>query len=119
MKLYVDNMLQLPIVTIENLIDENGDIYKAIVQNWYASWIYLQNFYMWDMPALHIESNVTKMLSAQDVKKCMKHTIEFPSEEDLSELESIKTNFGNGKIDEMSFNIDTRQAKVNLLYKPQ
>lgn len=119
MKLYVDNMLQLPIITVEDLIDENGDTYKAIAQNWYASWIYLQNLYMYDMPAQNIESNVVGTLYARDVKKCMKHTIEFPSEEDLDELELVKTAFGNGKIDEMSFNINTRQAKVNLLYRPQ
>ena len=119
MKLYVDNMLQLPIITIEDLIDENGDTYKAIAQNWYASWIYLQNLYMYDMPAQNIKSNVVGTLYARDVKKCMKHTIEFPSEEDLDELELVKTAFGNGKIDEMSFNINTRQAKVNLLYRPQ
>lgn len=111
--------LNLPIITVENLIDENGDTYKAIAQNWYASWIYLQNFYLWDMPAQNIESNVIEYLYARDVKKCMKHTIEFPSEEDLDELELVKTAFGNGKIDEMSFNINTRQAKVNLLYRPQ
>lgn len=119
MKLYVDNMLQLPIITVEDLIDENGDTYKAIAQNWYASWIYLQNLYIYDMPAQNIESNVVGTLYARDVKKCMKHTIEFPSEEDLDELELVKTAFGNGKIDEMSFNINTRQAKVNLLYRPQ
>ena len=119
MKLYVDNMLQLPIITIEGLIDENGDTYKAVAQNWYASWIYLQNLYMYDMPAQNIESNVVGTLHARDVKKCMKHTIEFPSEEDLDELELVKTAFGNGKIDEMSFNINTRQAKVNLLSRPQ
>lgn len=119
MKLYVDNTLQLPIITVEDLIDENGDTYKAIAQNWYASWIYLQNLYMYDMPAQNIESNVVGTLYVQDVKKCMKHTIEFPSEEDLDELELVKTAFGNGKIDEMSFNINTRQAKVNLLYRPQ
>lgn len=119
MKLYVDNMLQLPIITVKDLIDENGDTYKAIAQNWYASWIYLQNLYMYDMPAQNIESNVVGTLYARDVKKCMKHTIEFPSEEDLDELELVKTAFGNGKIDEMSFNINTRQAKVNLLYRPQ
>lgn len=114
-----DFNLDIPIITVENLIDENGDTYKAIAQNWYASWIYLQNFYMWDMPAQNIESNVVGILHAWDVKKCMKHTIEFPSEEDLDELELVKTAFGNGKIDEMSFNINTRQAKVNLLYRPQ
>ena len=111
--------IHIPIITVNNLIDENGDTYKAIVQNWYASWIYLQNLYMYDMPATNIKSNVTGTLFVRDVKKCMKHTIEFPSEEDLDELEFVKTAFGNGKIDEMSFNINTRQAKVNLLYRPQ
>jgi hypothetical protein len=49
----------------------------------------------------------------------MKHTIEFPIEEDLNELELIKTTIGNGKIDEVSINVNTRRAKVRLLYKPQ
>lgn len=110
---------KLPIVTVDNLVDENGDKYSAIVQNWYASWIYLQRLYMYDMPAQNIKSNVIDYLQTYDIKRCMKHTIEFPSEEDLNELELIKTAFGNGKIDEMSFNINTRQAKVNLLYKPK
>lgn len=49
----------------------------------------------------------------------MKHTIEFPTEEDLDELELIKTTIGNGKIDEISVNVNTRYAKVRLLYMPQ
>lgn len=111
--------LELPIITVNGLIDENKDIYTAVAQNWYASWIYLQNFYLWDMPAYSIESNVLNYLYARDIKKCMKHTIEFPTEEDLDELELIKTAFGNGKIDEISISLDTRMAKVNLLYRPE
>lgn len=113
------SLLELPILTMNGLIDENGDSYKAIAQNWYASWIYLQNMYMWDMPASNLESNVIGNIYARDIKKCMKHTIEFPTEEDLDELELIKTSFGNGKIDEISISLDTRIAKVNLLYKPE
>ena len=75
--------------------------------------------YMWDMPASNLESNVIGNIYVRDIKKCMKHTIEFPTEEDLDELELIKTSFGNGKIDEMSINVNTRQAKINLLYRPQ
>lgn len=111
--------LELPIITVNDLVDENKDIYTAVAQNWYASWIYLQNFYLWDMPAYNIKSNVLNYLYARDIKKCMKHTIEFPTEEDLDELELIKTSFGNGKIDEISISLDTRIAKVNLLYKPE
>lgn len=113
------SLLELPILTIDGLIDENGDSYKAIAQNWYASWIYLQNMYMWDMPASNLESNVIGNIYARDIKKCMKHTIEFPTEEDLDELELIKTSFGNGKIDEYSINMNTRTAKVKLTYLPQ
>lgn len=111
--------LELPIITVNGLVDENKDIYTAVAQNWYASWIYLQNFYLWDMPAYSIESNVLNYLYARDIKKCMKHTIEFPTEEDLDELELIKTAFGNGKIDEISISLDTRMAKVNLLYRTE
>lgn len=111
--------LELPIITVDGLIDENGDKYEAVVQNWYASWIYLQNFYLWDMPAYSIESNSINSLYVRNIKKCMKHIIEFPTEEDLDELELIKTSFGNGKIDEISISLDTRIAKVKLTYKPQ
>lgn len=111
--------LELPIITVNGLVDENKDIYTAVAQNWYASWIYLQNFYLWDMPAYSIESNVLNYLYARDIKKCMKHTIEFPTEEDLDELKLIKTAFGNGKMDEISISLDTRMAKVNLLYRPK
>lgn len=111
--------LELPIITVNGLVDENKDIYTAVAQNWYASWIYLQNFYLWDMPAYSIESNVLNYLYARGIKKCMKHTIEFPTEEDPDELELIKTAFGNGKIDEISIGLDTRIAKVNLLYRPE
>ena len=110
--------LELPIIETQ-LIDENGDTYNAVIQNFYAAWAYLVRFYMYDMPALNLDCNVLGNLYASGVKMCMKHTIEFPIEEDLNELELIKTTIGNGKIDEVSINVNTRRAKVRLLYKPQ
>lgn len=109
---------ELPIIET-SLIDENGDSYSAIVQNWYASWAYLVHFYMYDMPADNIDCNVLNNLYVNAVKMCMKHTIEFPIEEDLDELELIKTSIGNGKIDEYSVNMNTRTANVKLTYSPQ
>lgn len=110
--------LELPIIETQ-LIDENGDTYNAVIQNFYAAWAYLVRFYMYDMPALNLDCNVLGNLYVSDVKMCMKHTIEFPIEEDLNELELIKTTIGYGKIDEVSINVNTRRAKVRLLYKPQ
>lgn len=110
--------LELPIVETQ-LVDENGDTYDAVIQNFYAAWAYLVRFYMYDMPASNLDCNVLGDLYANGVKMCMKHTIEFPTEEDLDELELIKTTIGNGKIDEISVNVNTRHAKVRLLYVPQ
>lgn len=110
--------LELPIVETQ-LVDENGDTYNAVIQNFYAAWAYLVRFYMYDMPASNLGCNVLGDLYANGVKMCMKHTIEFPTEEDLDELELIKTTIGNGKIDEISVNVNTRHAKVRLLYVPQ
>ena len=113
-----DSGLELPIIKA-TLIDENGDNYELIAQNWYASWAYLVNqFYMNDMPAQDITINVTGRVNARGIKKCMKHAIEFPIAEDLDELKLIATSFGNGKIDEYSVDINTRLAKVKLLYQP-
>lgn len=110
--------LTLPIVETQ-LTDENGDIYSVIAQNWYASWTYLIRFYMYDMPANSIYCNILGNLHINSVKMCMKHTVEFPIEEDLDELELIKTSIGDGKIDEYSVNMNTRTAKVKLMYRPQ
>jgi hypothetical protein len=109
---------ELPIIETQ-LVDENGDTYDAVIQNFYAAWAYLVRFYMYDMPANNIECNVLNNLYTRAIKMCMKHTIEFPTGEDLNELELIKTSIGDGKIDEISIDIDTRHAKVRLLYRPQ
>ena len=111
-------LYELPIIETA-LIDENGNTYGAIVQNWYASWAYLIHFYMYDMPSSNIKCNAVNDLHVNSIKMCMKHTIEFPIEEDLDELQLIKTSIGNGKIDEYSVNMNTRVAKVKLEYLPQ
>lgn len=110
--------LQLPIASI-TLQDESMNTYDAVVQNWYASWNYLINFYLYDLPAYTGTSNTLGLLYSSDIKKSMKHTIEFHTEEDLNELQLIKTSIGNGKIESVSVNLDTRLAKVNLMYEPK
>ena len=110
--------LELPIIE-SSLMDESGREYDAVAQNWYASWPYLIQFYMYDMPARPISSNKLKELSVNNIKASMTHNIEFPSDNDLDELKLIKTAIGDGKIDEISVNIDTRLTKIKLLYRPE
>lgn len=109
---------ELPILTA-TLLDENRQSYQAIAQNWYASWAYLtRTFYMRDMPARLIKSNVSVDFAAS-VKMCMTHSVEFPSEHDIDALKLINTRFGSGKVEEYSVNLDTRQVKVKLAYRPK
>lgn len=110
--------LQLPIVSV-SLRDENGTTYDALVQNWYASWSYLVRFYQYDLPAYYATCNTLGALYSNDIKKSMKHAIEFHTEDDPNELQLIKTTIGNGKIDSISIKLDTRLAKANLMYRPK
>ena len=113
-----NSVYTLPIVE-STLIDEDNNNYKIVAQNWYASWPYLLRFYMYDMPARNIECNALDSLTVSGIKLCMEHSIEVPIKEDLDEKKLIKTTVGNGKIDEYSVNVDTRMAKIKLVYQPQ
>lgn len=113
-----NSVYTLPIVE-STLIDEDNNNYKIVAQNWYASWPYLLRFYMYDMPARNIECNALDSLTVSGIKLCMEHSIEVPIKEDLDVKKLIKTTIGNGKIDEYSVNVDTRMAKIKLVYQPQ
>lgn len=108
---------ELPIIET-TLIDEDGNEYSAVAQNWYASWVYLLRFYMYDMPAWSISNGVIQDLYVRGIKKCVKHTIELPIEKELNLLKLIKTNIGDGKIEDISVNMNTNQAKIQLAYEP-
>lgn len=113
-----DNELQLPISSIQ-LTDENGNYYNATIQNIYASWAYLINLYLRDMPAPRMKCNILGEITAHSIKNSVTHNIEIPTEEDLDTLKLIKTQLGNGMISEISTNIDTRHTKIKLRYKPE
>ena len=112
-----ETTLKLPIITT-TLKDEDGDDYTVIVQNWYASWHYLINFYMYDMPAFNAVCNSVD-IHVKDIIKSLKHEIQFPLNSDPNTVELIKTSLGNGVIDELSISIDTRMVSATLKYKPQ
>ena len=65
----------LPIIKA-TLKDENEDTFSTYVQNWYASWPFLINFYMYDMPASNITCNKTEV-SIKAIKKSMTKIIKF------------------------------------------
>lgn len=112
------NIPELPINEVR-LVDDNGNSYSAIIQNWYASWAYItSNFYMYDMPARQIQSNISGSLYAE-IKRSMLHSVEFPADKEINSLQLIRTEFGDGKIEEISENVNTHFVKAKLSYKPE
>lgn len=113
-----NGILRLPIIS-SVLQNDNGYPDEIRCQNWYASWPYLiKTFYTRDMPAKKLKCNTLGKLIATGVKKCMRHTIELTLAEDIG-LGAIKTSYGIGQIEEISYNLDTRLAKVKLAYGPK
>lgn len=94
---------------------------RIYVQNYNASFIRLFYHYMYDMPAASIISSVDRDLSrytVKDIKKCMEQKIEIPFEPEVNNG-FIKTDIGNGFIDNVSTDIDTNISNITLVYTPR
>lgn len=111
---------ELPFVTISLEDVFTGTIYNAIVQNGYATWLYLFNFYMFDMPGYNLKYDylAPNSLIVRGIKRCMQQKVAFPYDEDPDVYDIIKTERGNGVIDTMSVNLVNRQVDVTLNFTP-
>ena len=98
----------------EKQYNNSVDIYT---QNWYASFNYLVQHYMYDISGNNIECNNINNLEVENVKRCMTHSIEFP-ELEIDLYKQITTVFGDGTIEDVSINIDTDMEEVQLSYEP-
>lgn len=114
----VDNELELPIVTVTDLVDEEANRYSAYVQNYYASWPFLLNYYRYDMPGYKAKVSCFLDYFVVAAKRCMEQEIELPFTKDPDLLKSITTQFGEGIIDEVAINLLTRMTKIKLVYNP-
>lgn len=101
--------LKLPYINFElNYVDH-------YLQNAYVAFIYLQQYYFWDMPARYFKYNGVQM-AAQGIKKLKTQKLKFPAFNDPNTLQLIKTNLGNGTIQKMSVNLSSRNANTTLKY---
>ena len=91
------------------------DYSHHVLQNAWAAFIYLQDYYAYDMPARQYKINGV-LKYAQGIKKLKTQNIKFPVliEPDLTNL--IKTELGNGTIQKLSVNLSSRNANATLKY---
>ena len=85
------------------------------LQNAYAAFCILQNYYAFDMPASRYSIN-GQQLYAQGIKRLKNQTLKFPVLTDPDLLRMIKTNLGNGTIEKLSVNLSSRNANATLKY---
>lgn len=103
------NGYKLPILKIElNQVE-------YYLQNLYLAFCYLQNYYLYDMPARYVKFN-GNIIAAQGIKKQKTQDVQFPMLLDANLIELVKTELGNGEIAKISLNLSSRGAKVTLKY---
>lgn len=109
-----------PILTLHITVGENENAYEVNPQNALLTWYNLQKLYMHDMPARIIKmAKRIDSLYVIGVKKCMAQEVVFPTENDPDLYRLITTNHGDGQINEMSINLDTRQTTIELVFEPE
>lgn len=112
---------KVPIVLRDNLKDDEfRHAYDAEIQNYYASWLHLVNYYMKDMPARSISytSLTENSLEVEQLKRSMTNEVTCPDGFNLDVNTPITTSFGQGTIEELEINVDTEQASITLSYVP-
>ena len=112
-----DDGVEVPIVSA-SVFDSDGVRYTTYAQNYYASWSYLINMYRYDMPAAVMKCSTMGAIYAAGVKRCLTQSIRFPMLEELNTTGLIKTNTGEGVVDEISVDMINNIAKVKLVYTP-
>lgn len=123
----MNNEMSLPLIRLYNLIDKEEDDkilrWQAKPQNYYASWAFLHRTYLSNLSALNysvelLDIEAQASMFQMGIMKCMQHVVQFPYAEDASPMKLISTQYGNGLVDSISVDLDTRQHKITLGYEP-
>ena len=114
-----DSNKKVPIVN-QQIKDEkqNNHTFEVYTQNWYASFNELAWHYMEDISGNNISNNNISLYPGH-VKRCMKHNVEFPSNQlSIDVYKLITTDIGDGYVEEVTSNIDTDMTEIELRYEP-
>lgn len=93
---------------------EQNDIeYK--LQNGPLSFVYLQRYYLYDLPARNYRID-GQAGTALGVKKPKTQEVIYPAQNDPDPMRLVKTPLGNGTVEKMSVNLSSRKTQVTLKY---
>lgn len=87
------------------------------LQNGLMSFIYLHpNFWTYDLPAMDVTINEDPYTWVQGIERKKKQKVSFPSLEDPNPLQLVKTYLGDGQIEKLSVNLQSRMNDIELKY---
>lgn len=87
------------------------------LQNGFLSWLYLhRTFYVYDLPSVNVDINGEKYDGGISLSRDKVQKVRFPSDLDIDPLLLVKTSLGNGEVENISINLDTRINEVTLRY---
>lgn len=86
-----------------------------ILQNAWVSFMYLQRYYMFDMPSRNVQINGVEQF-VRGIKKLKTQTLKFPVWTEPNMMNLVKTELGDGVIQKMSVNLSSRNADTTLKY---
>ena len=87
------------------------------LQNGLMSFIYLHpNFWTYDLPSTDVTINEEPYTWVQGVERKKKQKVAFPSLEDPNPLQLVKTYLGDGQIEKLSVNLQSRMNDIELKY---
>ena len=106
-----NNRYELPY--IERYID-GADLR---LQNGLMSFVYLHpNFWTYDLPSTDVTINEEPYTWVQGVERKKKQKVAFPSLDDPNPLQLVKTYLGDGQIEKLSVNLQSRMNDIELKY---
>lgn len=111
---YYDNVAKIhKLAYLEQTID-GGNL---TLQNGLLSWLYLHpTYWTYDLPANNVKINNLTYTSVNGVERRKKQKVNYPSTEDPNPFKLIKTYLGNGEIEKISINLQSRSNEIDLRY---
>lgn len=97
-------------------VDYTIDGIDYTLQNGYVCFHYLQTYYMFDLPAWSVRIH-GESAWVRGVKKLKKQEIRFPVLQDPDPIILVKTSLGDGTIQKISINLQSRNANAVLVYE--
>lgn len=98
-------------------IERNIDRAELRLQNGLMSFIYLHpNFWTCDLPSTDVTINEDPHMRVRGIERKKKQKVAFPSLDDPNPLQLIKTYLGDGQIEKLSVNLQSRMNDIELKY---